>query len=85
MVRVYSLLSLFSLLHTSLAGSCCLTKIVQGNDDLAGAYSLYTGEANFLPTCMSVLILLISFSHLTLPLIGFQGPVRLHSCRDQYG
>ena len=56
MVRVYSLLSLFSLLHTSLAGSCCLTKIVQGNDVLAGAYSLYNGAATFLPTCMSVLV-----------------------------
>ena len=56
MVRVCSLLSLFSLLHTSLAGSCCLTKVVQGNDDLAGSYSLYNGAATFLPNCMSVLI-----------------------------
>ena len=62
MVRVHSLLSLFFLLHTSLAGSCCLTKVVQGNDDLVGTYSLYTGAASFLPTCMSVLILLLSFS-----------------------
>ena len=62
MVRVCSLLSLFSLLHTSLAGSCCLTKVVQGSDDLAGTYSLYNGAATFLPTCMSVLI----FSNLLL-------------------
>ena len=62
MVRVYtysllSLLSLFSLLHTSLAldGSCCLTKVVEGDDDLAGTYRLYNGAATFLPTCMSVL------------------------------
>ena len=54
MVQVYSLLSLFSLLHTSLAGSCCLTKVVQGNDELAGSYSLYNGAATFLPTCMLV-------------------------------
>ena len=47
-----SLLCLFYLLHTSLAGSCCLTKVVQGNDDLSGTYSLYTGEATFLPSCM---------------------------------
>ena len=58
MVRVYSLLgllSLFSLIHTSLAGSCCLTKVVEGDDDLAGTYRLYNGAATFLPTCMSVL------------------------------
>ena len=60
MVRVYtysllSLLSLFSLLHTSLAGACCLTKVVEGDDDLAGTYRLYNGAATFLPTCMSVL------------------------------
>ena len=54
MVRVSSLflLSLLSLLHTSLASSCCLTKVVQGTDDLAGTYSLYTGAASFLPSCM---------------------------------
>ena len=53
-----SIFSLFSLLHPGLAGagwgSCCLTKVVQGNDDLAGTYSLFTGAASFLPSCMWV-------------------------------
>ena len=60
MVRGFSLslFSLLSLLHAGLAGagSCCLTKVVQGNDNLAGTYSLYTGAASFLPSCMWILL-----------------------------
>merc|ERR1719411_2336497 len=54
MVRVssLSLLCLISLLHTVFASSCCLTKVVQGTDDLAGTYSLYNGAASFLPSCI---------------------------------
>ena len=47
------LLGLSSLLHVAISNSCCLTKVVEGSDELAGTYSLYTGEASFLPSCMS--------------------------------
>ena len=52
MIGVSLLLS--SLLHSSLSSSCCLTRLVEGSDELAGTYSLYTGAATFLPSCMSV-------------------------------
>ena len=50
MIGVTLLLS--SLLHSSLSSSCCLTRLVEGSDELAGTYSLYTGAATFLPSCM---------------------------------
>ena len=31
--------------------SCCPTKVVAGQDSLAGTYNLYDGPANFLSVC----------------------------------
>merc|ERR550532_1910257 len=52
MITVSFLSVLSSLLHTVLSSSCCLTKVVEGSDGLAGTYSLYNGAASFLPTCI---------------------------------
>ena len=30
---------------------CCPTKVVSGQDDLAGTYTFYEGPANFLDIC----------------------------------
>ena len=48
---MYSVLILISCL-ISLSYECCNTKVVEGTDELAGTYNLYSGNANFLDVCM---------------------------------
>merc|ERR1711997_454320 len=52
MLRLYISLFLAGLTtSTTLSQSCCPTKVVAGEDSLAGTYQLYDGPANFLPVC----------------------------------
>ena len=59
-IKILSVAASFVMITVSflsvLSSSCCLTKVVEGSDGLAGTYSLYTGAASFLPTCMSVTV-----------------------------
>merc|ERR1712029_1128308 len=48
---MYCVLTLISCL-ISLSYECCNTKVVEGTDELAGTYNLYSGNANFLDVCM---------------------------------
>merc|ERR1711936_432383 len=52
MIYILYLFLILNCLHTSVAQNCCPTKKVVGSDPLAGTYSLFNGQANFLPVCM---------------------------------
>ena len=49
---LFSVISLFSTMKANVEW-CCQTKVVEGDDELAGTYNLYTGAVNnFLDVCM---------------------------------
>ena len=43
---------IFSFLVVEAWCQCCQTKVVTGDDDMVGTYTLYTGDATFLDVCM---------------------------------
>ena len=49
MFKLFLLLALA--LASTTAQSCCPSKVVAGDDDLAGTYTFYDGPANFLDIC----------------------------------